>query len=91
MSSVRAFAHGPFLAYARNPILLRKNLREVRPDRSPVHVRIEPLAITFADQVNPSFLDRRQQHMNFDFSSALTPPQEEGISAGIAALQSDEC
>jgi alpha-N-arabinofuranosidase len=56
----------------------------------PGQLRIEPLATSLAQQVNPSFLGRRQQHMHFDFSSALTPPQEEGVSAGIAAFQSDE-
>ena len=38
---------------------------------------------------NPSFLARRQQHMNFEASTALELPDGGGIAAGIAVFQNE--
>ncbi len=38
---------------------------------------------------NPSFLGRRLQHAKFDTATALVPPAEAGVSAGLALFQSE--
>jgi alpha-N-arabinofuranosidase len=50
---------------------------------------VQPLATTLADKANPSFLARRQQHLHFDASTAFEMPNDEDISAGLAAFQSE--
>jgi xylan 1,4-beta-xylosidase len=52
-------------------------------------LRVRPLAVNLDEKRNASFLARRQQHLNFDASTALTLPEHGGISAGLAAYQSE--
>jgi xylan 1,4-beta-xylosidase len=55
----------------------------------PGSLTIHPLAATLDTLGNPSFLGRRQQHMSFDSSLALTPPAAGGVAAGMAAYQGE--
>ncbi|HEY5803783.1 MAG TPA: glycoside hydrolase family 43 protein [Lysobacter sp.] len=50
---------------------------------------IHPLSEGLETLRNPSFLGRRQQHLAFEASTALTMPVEAGIDAGIAAFQNE--
>jgi len=38
---------------------------------------------------NPSFLARRQQHMDFEASTALQLPESDGVAAGIGVFQNE--
>ncbi|HEX6639027.1 MAG TPA: glycoside hydrolase family 43 protein [Steroidobacteraceae bacterium] len=63
------------------------------PSRSWYQVRdgalkIEPLGVRLDALANPSFLARRQQHMNFDASTEVAVP-DAGASAGIAVFQNE--
>jgi xylan 1,4-beta-xylosidase len=51
---------------------------------------IRPLAVNLDEKRNPSFLARRQQHLNFDASTMFTPPASPGVAAGIAAFQNED-
>jgi alpha-N-arabinofuranosidase len=53
-------------------------------------LRITPLPVALDAMRNPSFLARRQAHMNFDASTELTPPAAPGVSAGLAAFQNEK-
>jgi xylan 1,4-beta-xylosidase len=53
-------------------------------------LRITPLPVGLDAMRNPSFLARRQAHMNFDGSTELTPPAAPGASAGLAAFQNEK-
>ena len=53
-------------------------------------LRITALPVTLDAMSNPSFLARRQAHMNFDASTELTPPAAPGVSAGLAAFQNEK-
>jgi alpha-N-arabinofuranosidase len=54
-------------------------------------LRIEPRPVRLGDNANPSFLARRQQHINAEASTELVScPASEGEEAGIAALQNDD-
>jgi alpha-N-arabinofuranosidase len=48
---------------------------------------IEPLAEPLHTVTNPSFLARRQQHLEFEASTAFTVPTRAGTAAGMAAFQ----
>jgi alpha-N-arabinofuranosidase len=63
----------------------KKNWYELRQGT----LQVQPLGVAFEDQQNTSFLARRQAHLNFDASTALTPPADEKVSAGLAAYQND--
>jgi len=39
---------------------------------------------------NPPFLARRQQHLSFEASAAMTVPVEAGVEAGLAAFQNEK-
>lgn len=58
--------------------------------KRPGVLTIHPLATTLSDRANTSFLARRQQHLAFDASTALEVPDGEGVSAGLAAFQSED-
>jgi xylan 1,4-beta-xylosidase len=51
-------------------------------------LRVRPLPVNLDEKRNASFLARRQQHLNFDASTALTPPTG-GTAAGLAAYQNE--
>ncbi len=51
---------------------------------------ITPLATTLSQKANASFLARRQQHINFDASTSFELPDDEDLSAGLAAYQSED-
>lgn len=53
----------------------------------PGWLAIRPLATGLDSPHNPAFLARRQQHLSFEASTALKPPAEPGVDAGIAAFQ----
>jgi xylan 1,4-beta-xylosidase len=53
------------------------------------HLRLVPRSDGLAGDGNPSFLGRRLQHSHFDASTALEPPTSDGVSAGLAAFQSE--
>jgi alpha-N-arabinofuranosidase len=50
---------------------------------------IKPLPEGLDTLKNPSFLARRQQHRDFEASTSLSVPAEEGTDAGIAAFQNE--
>jgi alpha-N-arabinofuranosidase len=52
-------------------------------------LRVRPLPVNLDEKRNASFLARRQQHLDFDASTSLKPPSRGGISAGLAAYQSE--
>jgi alpha-N-arabinofuranosidase len=52
-------------------------------------LRVHALPVNLNEKRNASFLARRQQHLKFDASTALTPPAEGGIAAGLATYQSE--
>jgi xylan 1,4-beta-xylosidase len=54
---------------------------------NPGALTIRPLAVPLDAKRNASFLARRQQHLNFEASVALTPPKTPGVAAGLAAFQ----
>ena len=49
---------------------------------------VHPLAEDLDTLRNPAFLGRRQQHLRFEASTAMTPPAS-GVAAGLAAFQSE--
>jgi len=51
---------------------------------------IHPLAEGLDTLRNPSFLGRRQQHLVFEASAALTVPTRPGVAAGLAAFQDEK-
>ena len=54
-------------------------------------LRLEGRPVRLGDNGNPSFLARRQQHMNMEAATELRAcPAREGEEAGIAALQNDD-
>ncbi|WP_425600226.1 glycoside hydrolase family 43 protein [Lysobacter arenosi] len=55
----------------------------------PGQLAIHPLAEGLNTLRNPSFLARRQQHLAFESSTALTVPVEAGTEAGIVAFQNE--
>jgi xylan 1,4-beta-xylosidase len=52
-------------------------------------LRVRPLPVNLDERRNAAFLARRQQHLNFDASTALTSPPAGGVVAGLAAYQSE--
>jgi alpha-N-arabinofuranosidase len=52
-------------------------------------LRVRPLPVNLDEKRNAAFLARRQQHLKFDASTALTPPTAGGVAAGLAAYQSE--
>src|SRR5690606_11637999 len=54
----------------------------------PGWLAIHPLPERLDTKVNPAFYARRQQHMNFQASTAMELPGE-GVAAGLAAFQGD--
>jgi len=54
----------------------------------PGSLAVHPLAEDLDTLKNPAFLGRRQQHLRFDASTAMTRPQA-GVAAGLAAFQSE--
>jgi alpha-N-arabinofuranosidase len=71
--------------------LMMRNPRERWYDLSAGALRLRPRPVGLADMGNPSFLGRRQQHLNASASTALRYlPQQDGDEAGIAALQNDD-
>jgi xylan 1,4-beta-xylosidase len=59
-------------------------------DVQPGHLAIQPLAEGLDTLRNPSFLGRRQQHIRFEASTALTVPTDPGTEAGLAAFQNEK-
>ena len=57
--------------------------------RTPGAVTIDPQAVDLAAPANPSFLARRQQHLDFDASTSLEAPKQAGTVAGLVAFQSE--
>ncbi len=55
----------------------------------PGWLAIDPLAAGLDSTGNPSFLARRQQHLAFAASTALEPPAQPGVDAGIALFQNE--
>ncbi len=55
----------------------------------PGHLTIQPLSDGLDSLRNPSFLARRQQHLEFESSTALDVPGTPGTDAGIAAFQNE--
>ena len=54
-------------------------------------LRLQPRPVGLGDMANPSFLGRRQQHMNASASTAVRfLPLTDGDEAGIVALQNDD-
>jgi alpha-N-arabinofuranosidase len=53
-------------------------------------LRLDPRPVGLGDLGNPSFLARRQQHIDASASTRLRFSPLEGEKAGLAALQSDE-
>lgn len=49
---------------------------------------VHPLAENLDTLRNPAFLGRRQQHLRFEASTAMTRPPG-GVAAGLAAFQSE--
>ena len=49
----------------------------------------DPLPVNLDEKRNASFLARRQQHLNFDASTAMKSPAAGGIAAGLAAYQNE--
>lgn len=58
-------------------------------DPSAGRLLLTPRADALSSQGNPSFLARRVQHARFDAVTTLTPPADAGVSAGLAAFQSE--
>jgi alpha-N-arabinofuranosidase len=56
----------------------------------PGTLTIHPQATPLESLKNPSFLARRQQHLSFEASTALTLPRSGRIAAGIVAFQSED-
>jgi len=56
----------------------------------PGTLTIHPLAEGLDTLRNPSFLARRQQHMDFEAVASLHVPREKGIAAGVAAFQGEK-
>ncbi len=54
----------------------------------PGSLAIHPLAEDLHTLRNPAFLGRRQQHLRFEASTAMTAPSP-GVAAGLAAFQSE--
>jgi xylan 1,4-beta-xylosidase len=52
-------------------------------------LRVRPLPVNLDEKRNASFLARRQQHLHFDASTAMSPPTG-GVAAGLAAYQNED-
>ncbi len=48
---------------------------------------IEPGSVDLDGQGNPAFLGRRQQHLRFEASTSLQPPEDDNVEAGMVAFQ----
>lgn len=73
--------------------MMMRNPRETWYDftSQPGSLTLTARPFGLGDNANPSFLGRRQQHLNGEASTSLTwRPAKDGDRAGIAALQSDE-
>jgi len=78
-------------------VVLRNGWLEVRTPRDawldlasrPGWLTIHALPALLDTLGNPSFLARRQQHMNFEASSALELPLRGGVAAGIGVFQNE--
>lgn len=57
--------------------------------RTPGALTLEPQRTRLDERGNPSFLGRRQQHLSFDASTRMTPPQAAQTDAGLAAFQNE--
>lgn len=58
-----------------------------RIDQEGLH--IQPQADTLSSRGRPSFVARRVQHAQFEFSATVQAPEQAGISAGLALFQSE--
>jgi xylan 1,4-beta-xylosidase len=58
-------------------------------DTRPGALTVEPLAEGLGTLKNPSFLARRQQHIGFEASTALTVPKSSDTAGGLAAFQNE--
>lgn len=54
------------------------------------HLALTPRKETLSGTGNPSFFARRVQHAKFEATTSLAVPATKGVSAGLAALQSEE-
>lgn len=61
---------------------------KLSPDKK--NITINAVENRLSGLAQPAYIGRRQQHMHFDARTTLKLPDEEGISAGIAAFQSHE-
>ena len=52
-------------------------------------LRLQPRNVALGDQANPSFLARRQQHMNASATTVVRFAPSPGSEAGLVALQND--
>ncbi len=70
-------------------------LRDAVPDwmsleEKPGFLALTPLQNSLGAQESVAFVAQRQQHLEFEFEAALQLPLQEGVSAGIAALQNEK-
>lgn len=53
------------------------------------HLALTPRAEPLSGKGNPTFLARRLQHARFDASTALIPPADPNVSAGLVVFQNE--
>ncbi|WP_395623747.1 glycoside hydrolase family 43 protein [Sphingomonas daechungensis] len=70
--------------------MMMRNPRESwwKIERGALELRARPVAL--GDNGNPSFLARRQQHLNATATTEIRFDPSKGVEAGIVALQSDD-
>ena len=57
--------------------------------RQPGQLSITPAVTPLDGLSNPTYLGRRQQHLAFEASTAMHPPEDERVSGGLVAFQSE--
>lgn len=71
--------------------MMMRNPRERWWDFASGRLRLRARSTGLGDMGNPSFLGRRQQHINASASTLVRfAPQREGDQAGLAAIQNDD-
>jgi alpha-N-arabinofuranosidase len=71
--------------------LMMRNPREKWYDLSGGALHLQPRPVGLGDMGNPSFLGRRQQHMNASATTLIRyRPIADGSEAGMAAIQNDD-
>jgi xylan 1,4-beta-xylosidase len=71
--------------------LMARNPRERWYDLAGGHLSLRARPVGLGDNGNPSFLARRQQHINASASTLMRfAPRRDGEEAGIAAFQNDD-